>query len=64
LIAWLLTVHPAASGRVDAAYGGVYITVAIVWLWAVDGIQPGRWDYVGVALCLAGMAFIMLAPRG
>lgn len=63
LFVWLLTLHPAASGRVYAAYGGMYITVAIVWLWIVDGIKPGRWDYAGVALCLTGMVVIMLAPR-
>lgn len=63
LFVWLLTLHPAASGRVYAAYGGMYITIAIVWLWIVDGIKPGRWDYAGVALCLAGMVVIMLAPR-
>jgi len=63
LFSWLLTLHPTAAGRVYAAYGGVYVTVAIAWLWAVDGIRPDRWDYVGVALCLAGMAVIMFAPR-
>lgn len=63
LFAWLLTLHPAASGRVYAAYGGVYIAVAIGWLWLVDGIRPGRWDFAGVALCVAGMAVIMFAPR-
>ena len=62
--AWLLTLHPTAAGRIYAAYGGVYVTVALAWLWAVDGIRPGRWDYVGVALCLAGMGVIMFAPRG
>lgn len=61
--AWLLTLHPAAAGRVYAAYGGVYVTCALIWLWLVDGISPARWDYVGVALCLAGMATIMFAPR-
>jgi small multidrug resistance family-3 protein len=64
LFAWLLTLHPAAAGRVYAAYGGVYVTVALAWLWAVDGIRPARWDFLGVALCLAGMAVIMFAPRG
>jgi len=38
--AWLLTLHEAASGRVYAAYGGVYICAAILWLWAVDGDMP------------------------
>lgn len=63
LFAWLLTLHPTAAGRVYAAYGGVYVTIAIAWLWLVDGVKPGRWDYVGVALCLLGMAVIMFAPR-
>lgn len=61
--AWLLTLHPAAAGRVYAAYGGVYISVALVWLWAVDGVQPQIADYVGVFICLVGMSVIMFAPR-
>lgn len=63
LFAWLLTLHPQASGRVYASYGGVYVGTALVWLWMVDGIRPGRWDLLGVGLCLAGMAVIMFAPR-
>lgn len=63
LFAWLLTLHPAAAGRVYAAYGGVYILVAIAWLWAVDGIKPTLWDGVGVAVALVGMGIIMFAPR-
>lgn len=64
IFSWLLTLHPAAAGRVYAAYGGVYVTIALAWLWLVDGIRPEKWDFVGVALCLAGMAVIMFAPRG
>lgn len=63
LFAWLLTLHPAASGRVYAAYGGVYIIVAVFWLWAVDGIKPTVWDCVGSAIALIGMAIIMFAPK-
>lgn len=63
VFAWLLTLHPTATGRVYAAYGGVYIGTALAWLWAVDGVRPTRWDLLGVALCLAGMAVIMFAPR-
>lgn len=63
LFAWLLTLHPAAAGRVYAAYGGVYVSVALLWLWGVDGIRPHLWDVVGVGVCLAGMAIIMFAPR-
>ena len=60
---WLLSLHPAASGRVYAAYGGVYVAVALAWLWLVDGIRPGPWDVIGVAAILAGAALIVLAPR-
>jgi small multidrug resistance family-3 protein len=63
LFAWLLTLHPTAAGRVYAAYGGVYITVALGWLWIVDGITPNLTDAVGVLLCLAGMSIIMFGPR-
>ena len=40
VFAWLLSLHPTAAGRVYAAYGGVYISVAILWLWLVDSIRP------------------------
>lgn len=61
--AWLLSLHPTASGRVYAAYGGVYISVAIVWLMLIDGVRPSMSDWVGVAVSLAGMAIIMFGPR-
>lgn len=61
--AWLLTLHPQAAGRVYAAYGGVYISVALLWLWTVDGLRPTATDWIGVGLCLTGMAVIMLGAR-
>jgi small multidrug resistance family-3 protein len=61
--AWLLSLHAAAAGRVYAAYGGVYIGVAILWLWAVDGVRPTPWDWAGVAVALAGMGLIAFQPR-
>ncbi|MFW9622569.1 MULTISPECIES: YnfA family protein [Comamonadaceae] len=61
--AWLLTLHAAPSGRVYAAYGGVYVAVALGWLWSVDGIRPSSWDLVGVVVTLAGMAIIAYQPR-
>ena len=60
---WLLSLHPTASGRVYAAYGGVYICMAILWLWTVNGIRPTVWDIVGSVVALLGMAIIMFAPR-
>ena len=63
LFAWLLTLHEAAAGRVYAAYGGGYISVALAWLWAVDGVRPTAWDVAGVALSLAGMGLIIYQPK-
>lgn len=63
LFAWLLTLHPTEAGRIYAAYGGVYIGVAILWLWLVDSQKPTSWDLVGAAVAIVGMAIIMLGPR-
>ncbi|BDI07235.1 YnfA family protein [Sphaerotilus microaerophilus] len=63
LFAWLLSLHPTASGRVYAAYGGVYILVAVMWLWAVDGVRPTTADLVGVSVSLMGMVIIMWGDR-
>lgn len=64
LFVWLLTLHPTAAGRVYAAYGGVYVATAIVWLWLVDGVRPTAWDLAGSVIAVLGMAIIMLAPKG
>lgn len=59
LFAWLLTLHPAASGRVYAAYGGVYVAVAMVWLWKIDRVAITAWDLAGALVTIAGMAIIV-----
>ena len=63
LFVWLLSLHPTAAGRVYAAYGGVYVSIAIVWLWVIDSVRPTRWDLIGVAFSLTGMVIIMLGAR-
>ena len=63
LFAWLLSLHPTAAGRVYAAYGGIYVAVALGWLWVVDGVCPTIWDLAGVAVTLIGMGIIMFGPR-
>lgn len=59
LFVWLLSLHPTAAGRVYAAYGGVYVTTALAWLWCVDKVSPSRWDLLGVGMTLLGMAIII-----
>lgn len=62
--AWLLTLVPvSAAGRAFAAYGGVYIAASLVWLWAVEGMRPDRWDLVGATVCLIDAAIIIFPPR-
>ncbi|WP_266157956.1 hypothetical protein [Dyella silvatica] len=46
-----------------SAYGGIYVAVALGWLWLVDGVRPSGWDVLGVAVILLGAAIIMCAPR-
>ncbi|MCE9589559.1 MAG: YnfA family protein [Planctomycetes bacterium] len=58
------TLQPANFGRVYAAYGGVFIVLAILWGWQVDHVRPDRFDILGGAVCLAGMGIIMYWPRG
>lgn len=62
LFAYLLTLYPAAAGRTYAAYGAVYIAIAIAWLWTIEGIRPTVWDAAGVAVALVGTAIIVLQP--
>jgi small multidrug resistance family-3 protein len=65
LFAWLLTlVDSDQAGRAYAAYGGVYIVSALLWLWAVEGARPDRWDAIGAVVCLTGAAIILFGPRG
>jgi len=64
LFAWLLTlVESDAAGRAYAAYGGIYIAASLAWLWLAEGVRPDRWDLTGGAICLAGAAIIIAAPR-
>ena len=60
LFVWLLTLHPAASGRVYAAYGGVYVVTAMMWLRVVEGVRLSHYDWAGAAIALGGMLIIVI----
>ena len=58
------TLQPDANfGRILAAYGGVFVAGSLLWGMLVDGFRPDRWDVLGAAVCLVGVAVIMYAPR-
>jgi small multidrug resistance family-3 protein len=57
------TLQPEHFGRVYAAYGGWFVVLSILWGWGIDRIGPDRFDLIGGALCLAGVAVIMYWPR-
>ena len=62
--AWLLTLAPSEfAGRAYAAYGGVYVAASLIWLLAVEGVRPDRWDLIGAVVCIAGAGIILLGPR-
>ena len=60
IFVWLLTLHPSATGKVYATYGGIYIFVAIFWLWFVNGVKPTIADLIGVFIILLGSLIIIL----
>lgn len=62
IFVWLLTLHPTAAGRTYAAYGGMYIVVALIWLRVVEGAELTRWDLFGSIVTLIGMAIIAFQP--
>jgi small multidrug resistance family-3 protein len=57
------TWQPENFGRVYAAYGGIFIVMAILWGWKVDGVSPDKYDIIGGLIALLGMGIIMFARR-
>lgn len=57
------TYQPASFGRAYAAYGGVFVVMSLAWAGVFDRVAPDRFDLIGAALCLAGVATIMYEPR-
>ena len=64
LYGFVATLQPDADfGRILAAYGGVFVVGSLMWGVVADGFEPDRYDILGAAVCLAGVAIIMYAPR-
>jgi small multidrug resistance family-3 protein len=64
LYGFVATFQPSLHfGRILAAYGGVFVVGSLIWGVALDGFRPDRYDIIGAAICLIGVAVIMYAPR-
>lgn len=63
LFSWLLTLHDTSAGRTYAAYGGVYVSVALLWMWLIEGQRPDQWDVIGVGIILIGSGIIVFSPH-
>lgn len=50
-------------GRVYAAYGGVFIILAILWGWGIDKKTPDIYDWIGAVICIVGVSVMLWAPR-
>lgn len=57
------TWQTANFGRVYAAYGGIFIIMALIWAWKVDGFKPDRWDVIGALVAVIGACIIIYMPR-
>lgn len=61
---FVATLQPDPNfGRILAAYGGVFVAGSLAWAMVMDGFRPDRFDVVGAAICLLGVAVIMYSPR-
>ena len=58
------TWQSAGFGRVYAAYGGVFILMALIWAWKVDGFKPDKYDVAGAIIAMIGACIIIFSPRG
>lgn len=57
------TLQPAHFGRVYAAYGGIFIVLALLWGWFIDGVTPDPFDLLGACMALLGVGVMMYWPR-
>lgn len=57
------TLQTESFGRVYAAYGGIFIAMALIWAWRMDGFKPNRYDIIGTIIALIGVCVIIYSPR-
>lgn len=57
------TFQPHHFHRIYSAYGGIFIVMALLWGWIVQGLRPDTFDILGVIISLIGVMIIFYMPR-
>jgi small multidrug resistance family-3 protein len=57
------TFQPSYFHRIYAAYGGIFIVMAVFWGWIFEGIAPDTYDVIGTLVTVAGVIIIYYVPR-
>lgn len=57
------TFQPYHFHRIYSAYGGIFIIMALIWGWAIQGIRPDVFDIIGATISLIGVIIVFYIPR-
>ena len=57
------TFQPHHFHRIYSAYGGIFIVMALLWGWGIQGMRPDIFDIIGAAISLIGVVIIFYMPR-
>jgi small multidrug resistance family-3 protein len=57
------TFQPSHFHRIYAAYGGVFIVMAMVWSWIFERIVPDVFEVIGAVIAVVGVVVIFYMPR-
>ena len=57
------TFQPHHFYRIYSAYGGIFIVMALLWGWVIQGMRPDTFDIIGATISLIGVVIIFYMPR-
>ena len=57
------TFQPSNFGRVYAAYGGIFVVMALLWGFVFENVLPDIYDIIGTIIASLGVILIFYYPR-
>jgi small multidrug resistance family-3 protein len=57
------TLQTSYFHRIYAAYGGVFIVMALLWGFIFEGVSPDFYDTLGASIAIIGVIIIYYTPR-